>query len=97
MNPDRQDRDNPYGTMFRYLGLGLELGGGLAGCVLVGWLIDRWLDTAPRAMIALATFGAIAGMYNFIRQAVRMTRQQERERARRREQHEDRDRDGRAG
>jgi len=33
----------------------------------VGWLLDRWLGTAPWLLVAGVVVGAIAGFYQFVR------------------------------
>lgn len=33
----------------------------------VGWLLDRWLGTAPWLMIAGLVLGAVAGFYQFVK------------------------------
>ena len=33
----------------------------------VGWLLDRWLGTAPWLLVAGLVLGAIVGFYQFIR------------------------------
>lgn len=37
---------------------------GFAG---IGWLLDRWLQTAPWLLVAGVVLGAVAGFYQFIR------------------------------
>lgn len=58
----------------RLAGMGLELVGAIAGMLLLGWLLDRWLGTDPWLTIAGVAVGAVGGMYNFIRTAQRETR-----------------------
>jgi F0F1-type ATP synthase assembly protein I len=38
----------------------------------VGWLLDRWLKTAPWLMVAGLVLGAIAGFYQFLRLTARL-------------------------
>ena len=35
--------------------------------LLVGWLLDRWLKTAPWLLVGGIVFGAVVGFYQFIR------------------------------
>jgi ATP synthase protein I len=35
--------------------------------LIAGWLLDRWLGTQPRLLIAGIVLGAVAGFYQFIR------------------------------
>lgn len=45
---------------------GVVVGGGL------GWLLDRWLGTAPLLMIVLLLLGIAAGLVNTMRAAKKM-------------------------
>lgn len=33
----------------------------------VGWLLDRWLGTAPWLLVAGVVLGAVVGFYQFVR------------------------------
>ena len=33
----------------------------------LGWLLDRWLDTAPWLLVGGIVLGAVVGFYQFIR------------------------------
>lgn len=44
-----------------------ELIGGLAGGALIGWVLDRWLDTAPFLLLGLMFLGIIVAFRNIIR------------------------------
>lgn len=43
---------------------GIELLGGLAGGLLLGWALDAWLGTAPVFLVVGFVLGAAAGMLN---------------------------------
>ena len=63
----------------RYRGLGLlGMGWVVAACLLIcmaaGWLIDRWLGTAPWFFIGLLLLGVVAGFVELVRMALRYTR-----------------------
>ena len=47
----------------------VELVAAVAVGVVIGWLIDAWLDTAPWALIVFVFLGGIAGMLNVYRLA----------------------------
>jgi ATP synthase protein I len=49
------------------LQVGIELVAGVAGGLLVGWLLDRWLGTAPLFLLLLFVLGSIAGTLNAYR------------------------------
>ena len=44
-----------------------DLVGGLIGGAAIGWLVDRWLGSAPMGLIAFFFLGAAAGMWNVYR------------------------------
>jgi ATP synthase protein I len=44
-----------------------DLVGGLIGGAAIGWLIDRWLGSAPIGLIVFFFLGAAAGMWNVYR------------------------------
>lgn len=54
-----------------YLGLGFQLAGAVLIYTGLGYLLDRWLGTSPRFLVA----GAVVGMLAFFVQLVRVVRQ----------------------
>jgi F0F1-type ATP synthase assembly protein I len=52
-----------------YLGLGLQVAGGLLLFVGLGYLIDGWLDTTPWGMVLGAVLGMIGVTFLLIRVA----------------------------
>jgi F0F1-type ATP synthase assembly protein I len=62
-----------------YLTIGIQLAGTMVVYVIGGYLLDRWLDTAPIFLI----IGSVTGMVAFFVQIVRLVRElNEREKAR---------------
>jgi ATP synthase protein I len=57
-------KQSGYGMAFA---IAAELVGGVIGGAGVGWLIDRWLGSAPLGLIAFFFLGATAGMWNVYR------------------------------
>ena len=53
--------------------MGLELGAAIVGLTLVGVWIDHAFGTGPIGTIVGALVGVIGGLYNFIREALRMS------------------------
>ena len=51
---------------------GVEVVAGVAGGLVLGWALDRWLGTAPLFLIVLFMLGAAAGMLNAYRHLRRM-------------------------
>ena len=39
----------------------------VVSCLIVGWLLDRWLNTAPWLLVVGIIVGAAAGFYELIR------------------------------
>jgi ATP synthase protein I len=70
---DEQSRRRGHGPAKPMSGYGMaftiaaDLVGGLIGGAGLGWLIDRWLQSAPLGMIAFFFLGAAAGMWNAYR------------------------------
>lgn len=61
MPPDWRKQSSVWAQVAYYAGLGFILpAGGVAG-YLAGWLLDRWLGSAPWAALAGALLGAAAG------------------------------------
>jgi hypothetical protein len=55
---------------------GLDLAAGTFGMGLIGYLIDRWQGTAPWWMLGLGLAGLVGGAYRFVREALRVNREQ---------------------
>ena len=62
------ERTAPRGANTAFTGKGASQGnrvlstliGAPAGAMLIGWLIDRWLDTRPKAMLIMLFVGIIS-------------------------------------
>ncbi len=74
MSPGGQGQPSP--GLMRYAGMGVELGGAIIGFTLVGLWIDHRYGTQPKGVMIGAVLGIVGGMYNFIRQAILLTKQQ---------------------
>ena len=63
------------------LGTALRLAAEMISALLVGggigWFLDRWLDTKPWLLLVFLLLGAIAGMLNAYRAAMRMSAEHE--------------------
>lgn len=75
MSPGGQGQPSP--GLMRYAGMGVELGGAIIGFTLVGLWIDHRYGTQPKGVMIGAVLGIVGGMYNFIRQAVLLTKAQQ--------------------
>ena len=45
--------------------------GGIIGGTLIGWLLDRWLGTAPVLLITLMVLGTVGGFWSIIKISTR--------------------------
>jgi ATP synthase protein I len=41
--------------------------------LIIGWLLDRWLGTSPWLLVTGIVLGAVAGFYEFIRSAAKIS------------------------
>jgi F0F1-type ATP synthase assembly protein I len=64
-------RDNK--EAIRLWSLGLNFVGGVAGGVLLGYLVDRWQGTNPWGVLVGALVGLVGGMWGLIREGLRGT------------------------
>ena len=67
--PEEAARGNAMGTAFR---ISSELVVGIFVGALIGWQLDKWLDTSPVFLLLLFLLGAAAGIWNVIRVALEM-------------------------
>lgn len=51
----------------------LSLFGSVVSGLIIGWLLDRWLNTRPWLLVAGIVVGAAAGFYEFIRQTAKIS------------------------
>ena len=58
--------------LLRHAGLGVELFGAVLGFTLLGIWIDHRYGTSPRGAVICAVLGLIGGLYNLIRQSLRI-------------------------
>lgn len=52
---------------------GIEIVAGVGGGVLLGWGLDRWLETSPLFLIVFFFLGAAAGVLNAYRHLRRLS------------------------
>jgi ATP synthase protein I len=70
--PDENKEDTNRKAGIAYAAAFSLFGAVVAG-LLVGWLLDRWLGTKPWLLVAGVTLGSIAGFYELIRAASRLS------------------------
>ncbi len=62
--------------LVRYGGLGVELAGAIIGLTLLGLWIDHHFGTGRTATLVGAAIGIVGGLYNFLRQALELSKTQ---------------------
>lgn len=55
-----------------YIAAVWKLVGGAVVGVLGGWLLDRWLGTAPWLLLGLSLVGICVGFYGFLKEMARL-------------------------
>jgi ATP synthase protein I len=73
--------DDDRGRLGRAYSIGFEFAAAVAGCVLFGYAVDWYYGTSPWGILIGAGIGIIGGMYNMIRSALNLAKEQERRRA----------------
>jgi len=68
--------------------MGSEFAGAICGLTLAGYWVDRHYGTGVKATVIGALLGVVGGSYNFIRQAIEMSREAMAEQKRAEEQHD---------
>ena len=66
MSPDEEKEEVNRKSGLAYAAAFSLFGAVVAG-LIAGWLLDRWLGTAPWLLVAGIVLGAVAGFYEFIR------------------------------
>lgn len=70
----------PFVRASRYTAIGFNFVGTIGGGVACGWLIDRWLGSAPWALVACSLLGVVGGFISMIqslRQCERIDQERE--------------------
>ena len=62
----REDQDTNRKTGLAYAA-GINLFASVIALAGLGWLLDRWLATAPWLLVAGVVLGAVVGFYQFVR------------------------------
>lgn len=71
--PDKSYMQDPQSGLGAALRLAAEMISTLIVGGTIGWFLDWWLDTKPWFLLVFLLFGAIAGMLNAYRAAMRMS------------------------
>jgi ATP synthase protein I len=68
---DKQDNDNSGPGWISYLGLGTQLAVTVTAMTFLGIWLDKKYNTEPIFTIICSLFGVTAGIYNFIKTALK--------------------------
>ena len=73
VRPDDPHPQAPQGGLGTALRLAAEMISALIVGGAIGWFLDRWLDTKPWLLLVFLLLGALAGMLNAYRAAMRLS------------------------
>jgi F0F1-type ATP synthase assembly protein I len=62
-----------------FLTIGIQLALTVGAVTFIGWLIDRWLNTAPWCMVGGVILGATGGIISFVRTVMKLAKEQDEE------------------
>jgi len=65
---------NPFVRAGWYTTLGINFSGTIAGGAVVGWMIDRWLSSAPWALLTCTVLGLVGGLVWLVQALRRLER-----------------------
>src|SRR3989442_14767349 len=65
---------NPLVRAGWYTTLGINFSGTIAGGAVVGWMIDRWLGSAPWALLTCTVLGLVGGLVGLVQALRRLER-----------------------
>ena len=63
--------------LLRYAGMGVELAAAIIGLTLLGLWVDYRFQTGPIGMLIGVGVGVVGGFYNFVRDALRLSREKD--------------------
>ncbi|MDQ3472535.1 MAG: AtpZ/AtpI family protein [Acidobacteriota bacterium] len=63
---EREDQETNRKSGLAYAA-GINLFASVVSLAGLGWLLDRWLETAPWLLVTGIVLGAVVGFYQFIR------------------------------
>lgn len=67
-----------FGAMWRLAALAFQLAGEVGACLILGWLLDRWLGTPGRWIAVLGIAGVVIGLLHFVRSAITLYKRMDR-------------------
>jgi F0F1-type ATP synthase assembly protein I len=68
------EQPSPFVRAGWYTALGINFSGTIAGGALVGWAIDRWLGSAPWALLTGTVLGLVGGLVWLVQALRRLER-----------------------
>jgi ATP synthase protein I len=67
---DEQNVNRKSGAL---IGAVMALSSSIVSCLIVGWVLDRWLGTSPWLIVAGIVLGSVAGFMHLIRVMSRLS------------------------
>jgi len=65
---ERREKTKQLGPVILVTQLGLSMAGSILLCLLIGYYLDKWLNTKPVFIIIFILLGVVGGGYNAYRQ-----------------------------
>lgn len=57
--------------------MGVELAGAIVALTLAGWWVDHQFETGRKGVLIGSILGIVGGFYNFLRQALQLSKRQQ--------------------
>ena len=73
--PDRAQQRAETSIGWRMAGLGMQTSSEVVAGALIGWAVDRWLDSSPVGLLVGGIAGIAVGLTTLIRGAMRANRE----------------------
>ena len=77
--PGQGDTDGEIRVGWKMGGLGMEVAAQVAAGALLGWLYDRWQNTAPTGLLVGSVIGIVVGLWSMIKGALKLNRELDRQ------------------
>jgi len=72
---ERSEDEAEVSIGWKLAGLGFQTASEVGAGALLGWLADRWLNSAPKGLLIGSVAGIAVGLWSLIRGALRLNRQ----------------------
>lgn len=75
----RSEKSKELGPVLLVTQLGLTVAGSILFCLLIGFYLDKWLNTKPIFIIIFILLGVVGGGYNAYRQIMEIIKTDEKD------------------